>query len=59
MMGGDYDKCLDFAVNYAKAQGLNKVSCTYAIENVKLEEALKARGFEAEKSDLITKERTF
>lgn len=56
MMGGDYDKCLDFAINYAKAQGLKKVSCTYAIENEKLEDALKARGFEAEKSDLITKE---
>jgi len=59
MMGGDYDKCIDFAVNYAKAQGLNKLSCTYAIENEKLEAALKARGFAAEKSDLITKEIVF
>lgn len=59
MMGGDYEKCLDFAVNYAKAQGLSKVSCTFAIENEKLEHALKARGFEAEASDLITMERRF
>lgn len=59
MMGGDYDKCIDFAVNYAKAQGLKKISCTYAIENEKLENALKARGFAADKSDLITKEVVF
>lgn len=59
MMGGDYGKCLDFAVNYAKAQGLEKVSCTFAIENEKLEQALKARGFTAEPSDLITMEIVF
>ena len=59
MMGGDYEKCLDFAVNYAKAQGLEKVSCTFAVNNEKLEEALKARGFAAEASDLITMEIKF
>lgn len=59
MMGGDYEKCLDFAVNYAKAQGLEKVSCTFAIENGKLEQALKNRGFVAEASDLITMEVVF
>ncbi len=59
MMGGDYEKCLDFAVNYAKAQGLEKVSCTFAIENEKLEQALKARGFASEPSDLITMEIKF
>lgn len=59
MMGGDYDKSIDFAVNYAKAQGLKKVSCTYAIANEKLEAALKNRGFTADKSDLITKEVVF
>lgn len=59
MMGGDYEKCLDFAVNYAKAQGLAKVSCTFAIENEELECALKARGFAAEASDLITMEVRF
>ena len=59
MMDGDYDKCIDFAVNYAKAQGLKKVSCTFALENERLETALKARGFVAETSDLITKEVVF
>lgn len=59
MMGGDYEKCLDFAVNYAEAQGLSKVSCTFAIENERLENALKARGFVAESSDLITMEIVF
>ena len=59
MMGGDYDKCIDFAVNYAKAQGIPKVSCTYCIENEKLEQALIKRGFAAETSDLITMEIKF
>ncbi|MBQ5868207.1 MAG: hypothetical protein IIW68_02630, partial [Lachnospiraceae bacterium] len=59
MMGGDYDKCLDFAVNYAKAQGLEKVSYTFAIDNPKLEQALIARGFASEPSDLITMEIKF
>lgn len=59
MMGGDLDKCIDFAINYAKAQGLEKVSCTFRLENEKLENALKARGFKAESSDLITKEVRF
>ncbi|MBR5501870.1 MAG: hypothetical protein IKV55_02430, partial [Oscillospiraceae bacterium] len=59
MMGGNYNRCIDFAVNYAKAQGLKKVSCTFALENQKLESALKARGFVAENGDLITKEVVF
>lgn len=59
MMDGDLDKCIDFAVNYAKAQGLKKVSCTFAIENEKLEAALKKRGFSMDKNDLITKEIVF
>lgn len=59
MMGGDYDRCIDFAVNYAKAIGVKKVSCTFALENEKLEETLKARGFKADASDLITKEIVF
>lgn len=59
MMGGDLDKCIDFAVNYAKAKGLSKVSCTFALENEKLEKTLVKRGFEKEKSDLITMEIKF
>ena len=59
MMGGDIDKCLDFAINYAKAQGIEKVSCTFALENEKLESALYKRGFIADKVNLITKEVVF
>lgn len=59
MMGGDYDKCIDFAINYAKAQGIAKISCTFALNNPMLEEKLKQRGFESEKSDLITMEIKF
>ncbi len=59
MMGGDYDKCIDFAINYAKAQGIPKVSCTFAIENEKLETALAKRGFVADKGIIITKEVVF
>ena len=59
MMGGDYDRCIDFAINYAKAIGVNKVSCTFTLGNEKLEEALKARGFKPDSSDLITKEIVF
>ena len=59
MMGGDYDKCIDFAVNYAKAMGVPKVSCTFTLGNDRLEAALKARGFAPDASDLITKEIVF
>ena len=59
MMGGNYDRCIDFAINHAKAMGVPKVSCTFALGNEKLEKALQARGFQAESSDLITKEVVF
>ena len=59
MMGGDIGKCLDFAVNYARAQGIEKISCTFALENEKLEGALYRRGFIADKVNLITKEVVF
>ena len=59
MMGGDLNKCIDFAINYAKAQGIEKVSCTFALDNPQLEEALKARGFAPESSTIITKEVVF
>ena len=59
MMDGDMDKCIDFAINYAKAQGIKKVSCTFAIENEKLENALRARGFSTDKNLIITKEIKF
>lgn len=59
MMGGDYDRCLDFAVNYARAQGLTKVSCTFAAENAALEQVLTRRGFVFDPRDLITMEICF
>ena len=59
MMGGNYDHCIDFAINYAKACGIPKVACTFTLENEKLENALKARGFVPDPSDLITKEIVF
>jgi len=59
MMGGNYDRCIDFAIWHAKAMGVAKISCTFALGNEKLEQALQARGFKAEASDLITKEIIF
>lgn len=59
MMGGDIDKCVDFAINLAKAQGIKQVSCTFAMPNEELEQALYRRGFVAESGDLITKEVVF
>ncbi len=59
MMNGNLDKCIDFAINYAKSQGIEKISCTLALENEKLQNALIARGFEAEKGTIITKEIVF
>lgn len=59
MMGGDYDRCIDFAVNYAKSMGVPKVYCTFTLGNGKLESVLKARGFTPDASDIITKEIVF
>lgn len=59
MMGGDYGRCIDFAVNYARAMGVPKVSCTFTLGNEKLEGVLKARGFTPDASDIITKEIVF
>jgi len=59
MMGGNYEHCIDFAVNYARAIGVPKVSCTFALGNEKLEEVLRARGFAPDASDIITKEIVF
>ncbi len=59
MMIGNYDKCIDFAINYALAQGINRLSCTFSLENKELEEALQNRNFISETEDLITMERVF
>ncbi len=58
MMGGDYKKGLDFAVNLAAAQGVPVVTCTFTAVNEKLEKALLDYGFE-KGGELITKERVF
>ena len=58
MMGGDYKKGLDFAVNLAAAQGVPVVTCTFTAVNEKLEKALLDYGFE-KGGELITKERIF
>ena len=59
MMGGDYDRCIDFAINYARAMGVPKLCCTFTLGNGKLEKALIARGFKPDPSDIITKEIVF
>lgn len=59
MMGGDYDRCFDFAIHLAKSMNIPKVSCTFTLENEKLENALKSRGFTPDPSDIITKEIVF
>lgn len=56
MMGGDYSACLDFAKNYAASQGINRITFTIPLENIKLEEFLIESGFVRESSDLITME---
>lgn len=58
MLGGDYRKGLDFAVNLAAAMNIPTVTCTFTAVNTKLEEALKDYGFTFA-ADLITKERVF
>ncbi len=58
MLGGDYAKGLDFAVNLAAAMNIGTVTCTFTVENEKLENALKDYGFTFA-ADLITKERVF
>ena len=58
MLGGDYRKSLDFAVNLAAARNVPEVTCTFCAVNKKLEEALKEYGF-TYVGDLITRERIF
>lgn len=54
-MSGDFNKCIDFAVNYTKANGNNKLSCTVALENEIIIKALENRGFECNGATIITK----
>ncbi len=59
MMYGDYSKCIDFASHYALAQGINTITCTLALENEELENALLIHHFRPEKNDLMTMEMKF
>ncbi len=59
LMDGDYNKCLDFAANLAKATGVKKISCTFARENKEIEDVLINAGFEKEPSNLKTLEIKF
>lgn len=58
MLGGDYAKGLDFAVNLAAAQNIPMITCTFTAGNEKLEKALTDYGFTFA-TGLITKERIF
>ncbi len=55
LINGDYDKCIDFSISYTKANGNDKLSCTFALENQKLQSALENRGFKFDDIELITK----
>lgn len=59
LIDGNYDKCIEFALNLAKSKGVGKVSCTFARENPELEIALVKYGFEKEPANLITMELVF
>lgn len=56
MMGGDPDRCLAFAGDYARVIGMPKLVCTFAADNADLEAALIRAGFTLG-DRLITKER--
>lgn len=58
-MGGDYNRCIDFAINLARALGVPKITCTICSSNSQVQRALRQRGFAAEKAELITKELVF
>ena len=58
MLGGEYKKGLDFAVNLARARNIPTVTCTFTVCNEKLEKALQEYGFEY-CFELITRERVF
>ncbi len=58
MLGGDYEKGLDFAVNLANARNIPEITCTFTSVNEKLEKALQKYGFTFV-ADIITRERIF
>lgn len=54
-MSGNFEKCINFAKNIAKAQNIDSLTCTIEIEN-KLNNVLENYGFVKEPFRLITKE---
>ena len=58
MLGGDYKKGLDYAVNLAYSRNIPEVTCTFRAVNVKLEQELIKYGF-TYVGELITRERVF
>ena len=59
MMSGDHARCIEFAKNYAAAQNIPKLYCTFTLDNPRLESALVRENFTPDPSDLITKEIVF
>ncbi len=55
-MGGDLDKCIDFAINLGRAMGNQRITCTVAEPNEKLVAALTSRGFTKDPFRIMTKE---
>ncbi|MBE6125905.1 MAG: GNAT family N-acetyltransferase [Erysipelotrichaceae bacterium] len=58
MLGGDYKKGLDYAVNLAYCRNIPEVTCTFCAVNEKLEQELISYGF-TYVGELITRERIF
>ena len=58
MLGGDYEKGIDFAVNLAAARNIETVTCTFTAGNEKLEQALKEQEFSFA-GEMVTRERIF
>ena len=59
MMSGDHTRCINFAKNYAAAQNIPKLYCTFTLHNPKLESTLVYKNFTPDPSDLITNEIVF
>ncbi len=56
LMKGDLNKCLSFAKTLAKIQGIEKLTCTFSLENKELEQFLEKNKFIKENSKLKTME---
>ena len=59
VLGGEIERCLDFALAKFAASGLPKFTCMYPSVREDLREALKARGFAIPENHIIMLERKF